>query len=139
MCYPQFANASRSVMNGRQSYKALVICYSNEYQPEFTMSHIFSLDQLAQHKVCLDFSDSERPPSVQWHALSKPFDSRSPSSSLSIRIDASKLNGGNTLTLFVVEDSETPVAGPSRRSSAPPQVSLPFSDHPGLTSKAFWL
>ncbi|EPQ56580.1 hypothetical protein GLOTRDRAFT_128525 [Gloeophyllum trabeum ATCC 11539] len=68
------------------------------------MSHCFSLDLLAEHKLCLDFSNPGKPPSIQWEPLSQPVSLARLASSLSIKVNVSGMNGRNTLALFVVSD-----------------------------------
>ncbi|TFK50001.1 hypothetical protein OE88DRAFT_1661482 [Heliocybe sulcata] len=71
------------------------------------MSHTFPLEQLAQHKLCMDFSMPGKPPSIEWVALSRAIHLDSVDSGLlSLRANVSCANGKNILTLFLIEDRE---------------------------------
>ncbi|TFK51846.1 hypothetical protein OE88DRAFT_1734869 [Heliocybe sulcata] len=87
------------------------------------MSHSFSLDLLAQHKLCLDFSNPGKPPSIQWKPLAQAVSLTRPASSLSIRVNV--MNGHNTLALFVIQDSEADSEQTHSEDSAKPTTPEP--------------
>ncbi|KZT25279.1 hypothetical protein NEOLEDRAFT_1134101 [Neolentinus lepideus HHB14362 ss-1] len=80
------------------------------------MSHNFSLNLLAQHKLCLDFSNPGKPPSIQWKPLAQPVSLTQLASTLSIRVNV--MNDHNTLALFIVQDPEADSERTSNESSA---------------------
>ncbi|KAF5367968.1 hypothetical protein D9758_004462 [Tetrapyrgos nigripes] len=83
------------------------------------MSHIFTLEDLARCKVCLEFTSPGQPPSIHWRPLNWPVTlNKMTSQSLSIRVNESFVNGRPSLTLFLVHDPES--APPVAPSVAPP-------------------
>ncbi|KAF5355240.1 hypothetical protein D9758_006009 [Tetrapyrgos nigripes] len=71
------------------------------------MSHIFTLDDLARSKVCLEFVNQEQPPSIFWKPRSQPIPVNSSTSSLSIRVNQTFVNGRPSLTIFLIHDPES--------------------------------
>jgi len=71
-----------------------------------TMPHIFTLDDLARSKVCLEFVNQEQPPSVYWQPRVEPLSLNS-STTLSLRVNQTFVNGRPSLTMFLIHDPES--------------------------------
>ncbi|KAK7445445.1 hypothetical protein VKT23_014864 [Stygiomarasmius scandens] len=70
------------------------------------MPHIFTLDDLARSKVCLEFVNQEQPPSIYWQPRVEPLSLNS-STTLSLRVNQTFVNGRPSLTMFLIHDPES--------------------------------
>jgi len=70
------------------------------------MTHVFALEDLSRHKLCLRFVAPGQPLSIHWQPLNQPLTNFSLTRSLplSIRVDETVVDGHPSVAIFIVTD-----------------------------------